>query len=104
MCTEEELRNHNGDVDSNEEVLALITQVGGSTSADSCLTDSGSAGNVPHWKNEVCHVSDPNRDFSTFNCDAVPYPLNQGKRRLCYCHPNDDSGTFKVNIRKIVIV
>ncbi|KAK3232876.1 hypothetical protein CYMTET_56800 [Cymbomonas tetramitiformis] len=90
VCTEEQLHAHNGDVDSSAEVLALITQVGGSTSDTDCGSYYATSKDVPRWTSSVCHRSAVGRALSTFNCGDAP---SSDKHRLCYCHAAASSRT-----------
>ena len=86
VCTEAELYNHNSDVDTSGEVLALISQVGGTTSDTDCAGTYGSNVDIPQWMPTKCFRSSTSRAQSTFSCAVTPSPLGQLKRRLCYCH------------------
>jgi len=86
VCSEEQLRAHNGDVDSPEKVRALIGDVGGNTFAQVCDQTWGSADDVPNWWLGGCHGSVASRSLSTFSCSARPRGTALPKHRLCYCH------------------
>ena len=87
-CSEEQLFAHNGDVDSSAEVLALVTEVGGATSATECGDSYGDYPAVPNFKSDTCWISDTNRALSTFDCDMA-HPTNPDVHRLCYCFSTD---------------
>jgi hypothetical protein len=85
VCTEEQLFLHNGDVDSNSEVLALVARVGGSTSDTQCNGDYGTSRGIPCWHSTGCWMSSENRPLNTFDCQYTTNP-DAHKHRLCYCH------------------
>lgn len=84
VCSEEQLMAHNAEVDTDEEVLAMITTLKGTTAAQFCNPHYGTEAPVPNWNAEACFLSDKDRNISTYSCNAVPTP---GKHRMCYCHP-----------------
>jgi len=86
VCTEEQLLAHNDEVDSSEEVLALLAGAGGGTGARHCLIAWGWAADVPNWSAAACHRSASSRSLSTFDCAARPKGGLLPKHRLCYCH------------------
>jgi len=86
VCTEEQLRAHNADVDTPEKVRGLIGQVEGKTWARACDQTWGSADDVPNWWLGGCHASEASRRASTFDCAARPRGTLLPKHRLCYCH------------------
>ena len=90
-CTDFELANHNGEVDTTPAVLARIREVGGSTVTASfpmprttCDGSADRAADVPCFQPGLCYRSAQGRELSTFDCDAVVPRL--GKTRLCWCH------------------
>lgn len=86
MCTEEAMHANHGDVDTSEEVLALIAAAGGTTTATSCEASSALA--TPLWREglSVCLYHASGRDISNVDCDFVAGPTGEDKHRLCYCH------------------
>jgi len=86
VCSEEQLRAHNGDVDSPEKVFALVGEVGGNTNAQTCDETWGEADDVPNWWAGGCHASIASRSPSSFSCAARPRGTRLPKHRLCYCH------------------
>jgi hypothetical protein len=84
QCTEEQLMAHNADVDTDVEVRAIVTALGGTTAATNCNPMYGTALPVPNWNADACYQSQTDRNISTYSCAAVPGP---GKHRMCYCHP-----------------
>jgi len=86
VCTEEQLRAHNSDVDSPGKVRTLIRQVGGKTLARKCDQTWGSEDDVPNWWLGGCHGSVASRPSSSFSCAARPRGTLLPKHRLCYCH------------------
>jgi len=86
VCTEDQLRAHNADVDAPEKVRGLIGQVEGKTWARACDQTWGSADDVPNWWLGGCHASEASRRASTFDCAARPRGTLLPKHRLCYCH------------------
>jgi len=85
-CTEQELFNHNHEVETSALVVDLIATLGGSTSAVICQEQYSTQADVPNFHPTECNRSSPDRELSTFNCDQRPVPENVGKQRLCYCH------------------
>ena len=81
QCTEDELSNHNGEVDTSEKVLGLIKQLGGTITAEQCLTNYGSATATPNFKEDICYTSGIK---SVFSCNKIAGPANANKQRLCY--------------------
>lgn len=86
VCSEEELLAHNHEVDSTEEMLTLVEQLGGETWVQDCDETWGTADDVPNWSLGVCHRSSSARALSTFSCSARPRGGFHAKHRLCYCH------------------
>merc|ERR1712187_657326 len=91
VCTEEQFHAHNEDVSSTEKLLGLIRLVGGSTNATSCVSEWGTASDVPSWTAQVCHQSSKHRALSSFSCAAGARNFRREntmwvKQRLCYCH------------------
>merc|ERR1711962_1472367 len=88
ICTEAEFAANNNDVDSSEEVLALIKKLGGETGAKSC--SKGDFPAVPLFsKNGICMYSHGQR---------VAGPQEDNKQRLCYCHVAKLSGYTKLGV------
>jgi len=86
VCTEEQLRAHNSDVGTSEELLAKIRQVGGDTLAPVCGQLWGEEDDVPNWFVGGCHGTLPSRPPSSFSCAARPRGTRLPKHRLCWCH------------------
>ena len=87
ICTEGEFAANNYDVDSSEEVLALIKELGGETAAKSC--SKGDFPAVPLFnKEDICMYSSGQRIKrpEKFDCQRVAGPPEDNKQRLCYCH------------------
>ena len=87
ICTEGEFAANNYDVDSSEEVLALIKELGGETAAKSCSKGDFLA--VPLFnKEDICMYSSGQRIKrpNKFDCQRVAGPPEDNKQRLCYCH------------------
>ena len=82
VCTEQGLFDHNSEVDSSAEIIALVQQHGGSTSS-SCNTNYMAVADVPNWSSWQCFTSG-SRPLSSFDC-AQTTPQSYNKRRLCYC-------------------
>jgi len=93
ICTEEQLLAHNDEVDSSDEVLALVARVGGATGARRCHARWSAADDVPNWSAGGCHLSSGSRSLSTFDCAARPRGGWLPKHRLCYCHAAVASAT-----------
>ena len=95
LCTEQELFNHNNEVDSSAELLSVMVSVDASFSLTSCTSEFGSGFDVPVWrtstggKPEKCYFSSSSRALSTFNCEKIP---DADKRRICYCHTIEPNG------------
>ena len=90
VCSERGLSKHNSEVDSSDEVIYLITHIGGHFSKSSCNGRFGDESDVPSFKIErryfgECFHSKPRRELQTFDCSATPLPSGGGKKRLCYC-------------------
>jgi len=81
-CSSNTLSLHNSEVDTEEEVLALIEGFGESTDGlvGKCTDRNGDSTAVPNWKSGRCFLKHSN---SAFDCAAAG---NGGKQRLCYCH------------------
>ena len=92
-CSEEEFHRRNVDIDSSDEVLSIIGKLGGTTSASSCSGAYGLNPSVPNYIPTHCYNSGSTRSLSSFDCGENPYPKNQNKRRICWCHP---AGKFNV--------
>ena len=88
-CSAEQLFAHNEDVDSSAEVLALIAELGGVTSATECGDLYGSSLNVPNFNSNVCWISDTNRALSAFDCSSAHG--NGVNHRLCYCFATEQT-------------
>ena len=96
VCSEEELEAHHEDVDSSEEVISLLTDLGISLSATSCKNKETQISKGKGYANPVygtkkngkkfcTFVDDPSRKLATFNCAQVPLPLKENKQRICWC-------------------
>ena len=89
VCSEEQLEAHNGDVDSCEELLALIEAVDSTFVAGTCDESRGDLPRVAaSWRasNGRYFTSDEVRDSSTYDCAALPAGAGgETKHRLCYC-------------------
>ena len=86
-CTDDQFALHNDDVDTSEEVLKIIEELGGETSAKSCKKGDFPA--VPVFnKDSFCMYSDAARKSkaSEFDCGRVAGPPKANKQRICYCH------------------
>ena len=84
VCSEEQLYANDGDVDSEDEALALIATVGGS-GPTSCSDSVGTGLAVPLWvEGTSCFFSTSGRALDTFDCATAP--PQSAKHRLCYCH------------------
>ena len=87
ICTEAEFFANNNDVDSSDEVLALIKNLGGTTAAKSCSKKDFPA--VPLFnEKDICMYSNglKNNRSNKFDCQRVAGPPEDNKQRLCYCH------------------
>merc|ERR1711962_547823 len=99
ICTEAEFAANNNDVDSSEEVLALIKKLGGKTTAKSC--SKGDFPAVPLFNKEgICMYSNGQRINrpEKFECKRVAGPQEDNKQRLCYCHVAKLSGYTKLGV------
>ena len=86
-CSEDGLYAHNADVDSSEEVLNLILNLGGNITAEACTgtATNNAGGPLYNTEDDKCTISDASRDPSSFDCAHIPTPVSKGKRRLCWC-------------------
>lgn len=91
QCTEQKLYENNGDVDSDEEFINLIRDVGGSVQFANCNSDYGYNWDVPAWQPGLCYRAAPNRGLNSFRCGAVV--PQYGKHRMCYCHTDEQQAT-----------
>ena len=69
-CSEKAFYKKNGDVDSSDELLSVITKLGGNIPTKACT--KGSKGFVPLSATWSCAYSDSSRSQSTFDCEASP--------------------------------
>ena len=85
-CSEDQQMAFNSDVDSSDEVIAIVQSLGGSISSPPCKDDGyGANDDVPNIGGNVCYYSRGSRALSTFSCSRNPGP---DKQRLCYCFSN----------------
>ena len=82
VCSEKEFQSHINEVDSSEDVLSLIDDLGGITSDKSC--SRGYMPAHPLFNNERCFYGP--ETISKFKCNTVPIPKKKLNQRLCYCH------------------
>ena len=89
-CKNTELERHNDEVDSPEKVLEMILKLQPdfnlTATGGKCNSAYGKSPAQPSFSSELgfCLSSSSAID-KTYDCDAIPYPLNQKKARLCYC-------------------
>ena len=82
ICEDSANFKHKGDVDSSQELTALVKKNNGVLAPGEGCVKSNNA-DVPNWaENGVCHIGDADRTQVTFNCAAETSPNNH---RLCYC-------------------
>ena len=100
VCTEDEMWNHNSDVDTPERLANLINKLQGNTSFYSCIGSFGNTPDVPVFSTSegFCLNSSPSRPKHKVDCGRLPTPEGQLKRRLCYCHAGKSKYTKKVII------
>ena len=84
-CTEDELAAHNSEVDSCDEVRALMLSVGANANG-LCRTQWSHEPAMPEW-NHLGGDYFPTNNHTDHSCSAVPTQTGQKKHRLCYCHP-----------------
>ena len=86
VCTENEMWNHNSDVDSPKKLAKLINRLQGMNSFSSCYGHYGNFTDVPNFSTSerFCLNSSPDKPRVNVACGQKPnYQL---KKRLCYCH------------------
>ena len=78
-CTEDGLRDHNGDVDSSEKVIALINQLGVTFNPTTPCPDNvwNNAPDVPIFSlaKDYCFYASPHK--SVFSCTAISKALQE---------------------------
>jgi len=86
VCTENEMWNHNSDVDSPKKLAKLINRLQGMNSFSSCYGHYGNFTDVPNFSTSerFCLNSSPGKPRENVNCGQTPN--YQSKKRLCYCH------------------
>ena len=110
QCTDQGLEDHNGDVDTPSELIALIDNLGikGTLNVTNCSDESGANPSTPllTYKENLC-LSSYNktaRADSKFSC-AVRSGAgseSQNLQRLCWCHTNQE-GLHKGRPQDIVL-
>ena len=88
VCTENEMWNHNSDVDSPKKLAKLINRLQGMTSFPPCSGTYGDDPGVPCFfaSRRWCYNSSPGKSRVNVDCGRSPMPKYQNKKRLCYCH------------------
>ena len=88
ICTEEQLRAHNGEVLTSEQVIRLVRTLypGSGFDPNGCNGNELAQADVPNFggmSSTECHVSGANRPASSYHCNsAAPHQ----RYRLCWCH------------------
>jgi len=98
ICSEADFRLHQTEVDSSDEVLNLIKNLGGSTSATSC--ESGNFAAVPLFTNANCMYWASITQPSAFSCTRQPGPKEENKRRICYCKSKETTASATTTAEK----
>lgn len=106
-CVEENLEAHHDEVDSSNEVISLLKDLGISISAEACtnkqdhfLFGKGYT-NPVYGKNtndtkDFCFFAGA-RNSTSFNCSQPGLPLEKNKQRICWC---SKPGKIRNNPRK----
>jgi len=85
VCTEKALFEHNVEVESSYQVLALIKRLGGKSNANTCQQEewTSKAKDVPSfdWNGNYCYAPGKKTSIDDVDCGR-----RSGDRRLCYCH------------------
>ena len=83
LCDEMSLYNHNGDVDTDEELLAIVSTLYTGSMNSYCGYSYGYYESVPLISQQGwCLGTASDRALSTFNCSTITTPINQQKRRF----------------------
>ena len=86
-CTIKGLKDNNGDVDTNGELISLIKRLGGKITRTSCSGTYGAYADVPNFSESrnSCNKA-ANVAHKTFSCSvSAGSPASERKQRLCYC-------------------
>ena len=85
ICSEDELRQHNREVDSCDEVKYLVASLTG-INASNCNRDHRARSDVPNFDGKTVYNSKRSRSRTSYDCTKSP--SQPSKRRLCFCHRN----------------
>ena len=78
-CVNSVMEQHNGDVDSESELLALLSALGGTTQATSCSKTTGQS--APYFTSGACGYKSATSGSGRFSCGAS----SSNRQRLCFC-------------------
>mmetsp|Transcript_39941 Transcript_39941/g.64044 ORF Transcript_39941/g.64044 Transcript_39941/m.64044 type:complete len:160 (-) Transcript_39941:950-1429(-) len=83
LCDEKYMWDHQGEIDTQAEMQAVMTDLGFPCQSFSAASN---ANHAPGYKtsNGQCILSAPNRPVSSFKCDVNP--ATPADRRLCFCY------------------
>lgn len=86
-CSETEMWRHNSDVDTSEKLAKLIDKIDKEANFSSCDNWATTASDVPNFSTlrNFCMHSKPGRPKDTFNCESIPRPEREQKKRVCFC-------------------
>lgn len=85
VCSEQELKKHNEEVDSCEELKTLLKRLG-DLEMQSCDVKNGARKGAPalNTKKSIIFASSIDRPLSSYNCKHSTRA--EDKRRICFCH------------------